>query len=72
MTIERILPECMASAKTLAARLPGHDDQEVIPAKAGIQNPYVQLQTALGKRTIHASEGGITMLKRLLRFRHVF
>jgi len=31
----------------------GHDDQEVIPAKAGIQKPYVQLQTALEDEDKH-------------------
>ena len=37
----------MDTARTLDARLRGRDDQEVIPAKAGIQKPYVQLQTAI-------------------------
>ncbi len=34
--------------KTLDARLRGHDDQEVVPAQAGMQKPYIQLQAALG------------------------
>ena len=33
--------------KTLDTRRRRHDGQEVIPAKAGIQEPYIQLQTAL-------------------------
>ena len=39
--------ERMVRAKTLDARLRVYDSQEVIPAKAGIQEPYIQLQTAL-------------------------
>jgi len=38
----------MHRAKTLDARLRGYDAQEVIPAQAGVQKPYVQPQTALG------------------------
>ena len=30
-------------------KLRGHDSQEVIPAQAGIQEPYIQLQTALSE-----------------------
>jgi hypothetical protein len=37
------------AAKTLNARFREHDNQEVIPAKAGIQVPYIQLQAALNK-----------------------
>src|SRR5262245_16698146 len=33
---------------TLDTGLRRYDNQEVIPAKAGIQEPYVQLQIALG------------------------
>jgi hypothetical protein len=36
-----------------------HDNQEVIPAKAGIQETYIQLQPALGEglvRTISIAE----------------
>ena len=36
------------AAKTLDARLREHDNQEVIPAQAGIQEPYIQSQAALG------------------------
>jgi len=43
----RISCECTDGAKTLDARPRGHDDDEVIPAEAGIQKPYVQSQTAL-------------------------
>jgi len=45
--IERISFACMDRAKTLDARFRGHDDSEVMPAKAGIQKPYMQSQTAL-------------------------
>jgi hypothetical protein len=46
--LERISFARTGRAKTLDARLRGHDRQEVIPAKAGIQELYRQLQTALG------------------------
>jgi len=46
--LERISCECTACSKTLDARVREHDEQEVIPAHAGIQKPYVQSQTALG------------------------
>ena len=47
LALERISFECMDKAKTLDARLRGHDGQEVIPAKTGIQEPYIQLQAIL-------------------------
>src|SRR5262245_46383902 len=39
--------------KTLDARLREHDNHEVIPAQAGIQKPYLQLQAALVMRSTH-------------------
>jgi hypothetical protein len=45
--LERISFECMDRAKTLDACLRGPDGQEVLPAPAGIQEPYIQLQAAL-------------------------
>src|SRR5215831_10455363 len=45
--LERISYERTAYRKTLDARFREHDDQEVIPAHAGIQEPYRQSQAAL-------------------------
>jgi len=46
--LERISYERTACSKTLDARFREHDNQEVIPAHAGIQDPYRQSQAALG------------------------
>ena len=46
---ERISFACMDRDKAQDARIRGHDSQEVIPAKAGIQQPYRSLQAALGQ-----------------------
>ena len=54
--LERISFERTVRAKTLDARLRGHGSQEIIPAKAGIQEPYIQLQTALGAGKHHKHE----------------
>src|SRR5262249_37329625 len=40
------------AAKTLDARLRGHDAQEVMPAHAGIQEPYIQWQAALDAHVV--------------------
>src|SRR5215471_9386593 len=48
--LERISCECTACSKTLDARFREHDDHEVIPAHAGIQEPYRRSQAALEER----------------------
>src|SRR5262252_1483012 len=52
--LERIACECTVYSKTLDARFREHDEQEVIPAHAGIQEPYRQSQAALVYRTVES------------------
>ena len=48
-SLERISRECTAYSQTLDARFREHDEQEVIPAHARIQEPYRQSRAALGQ-----------------------
>ena len=54
--LEWISCERMVRARTLDARLRGHDSHEVIPAFAGIQEPYIQLPPRSGR----ADRGQVT------------